>query len=155
MNRYLKVLLTGMYLASLAGCASLQSNLPNYDELLKTQTEQNGRECIRDSQIRGYGVLNDDVVSIDARRPNEYYLMTTLYRCQSLVMSNSAAFVGGFSELCGGGRDKIFTGEDSCPIKSIFKFESREQAFDAFDQAKETRKKLKEEFEQNATEESD
>jgi len=155
MNRYPKVLLTGMFLASLAGCASLQSNLPNYDELLKTQTEQNGRECIRDSQIRGYGVLDDDVVSIDARRPNEYYLMTTLYRCQSLVMSNSAAFVGGFSELCGGGRDKIFTGEDSCPIKSIFKFESREQAFDAFDQAKETRKKLKEEFEQNATEESD
>ena len=108
-------------LLTLAACSSLQANLPDYDQLLKTQTEQNGRACIRESDIRGYGVLDDSVVSINGRGRKEYYLLTTVYQCNSLMTSGSAAFIGGFSELCGGGRDNIFTGDDSCPIKSIFK----------------------------------
>lgn len=152
---YLKWIVATVFLVNLTACASMQIDLPDYDELLKAQTEQNGRVCIRDSDIRGYGVLDDSVVSIDARRPNEYYLLTTVYQCHSLMISGSAAFVGGFSELCGGGRDKIFTGDDSCPIKSIFKFESQDQAFAAFDQAKETRKQLKEQFAAKKAKESE
>ena len=148
MVSYLKWFVATVFLVNLMACASMQADLPNYDELLKAQTEQNGRQCIRDSDIKGYGVLEDNVVSIDARGRNEYYLLTTVYQCQSLMVSSAAAFVGGFSELCGGGRDKIFTGDDSCPIKSIFKFESQQQAFAAFDQAKETRNQIKQQFEQ-------
>lgn len=153
MYTFIRWIITAAALSNIMACSSIQADIPNYDELLKAQTEQDGRTCIRDSDIRGYGVLDDNVVSIDGRRRNEYYLLTTIYQCQSLIMSNSAAFVGGFSELCGGGRDRILTGEDSCPIKSIFKFESQDQAFAAFDQAKDTRKRVREQFEeQNAKE---
>ena len=148
MTTFLKSIVSASCVFNLMACASVQSNLPDYDKLLKTQTEQNGRACIRESDIRGYGVLDDSVVSIDARGRKEYYLLTTTYQCNSLMTSGSAAFVGGFSELCGGGRDNIFTGDDSCPIKSIFKFESRAQAFAAFDEANDVRNQMREELKQ-------
>jgi hypothetical protein len=131
--------------ASFVSCSSSGVNLPSYDELLKVETQQNGRACIRQHNIRGYGILDDEVVSISASGKNRYYLATTLLQCHSLQMSFAAGFKGGFSEICGGGRDKILTNEESCPIKSIFEFNSREEAFTAFDKIVEIRQELRKE----------
>lgn len=127
----------------ITACANLGLNLPSNDELLREYTEQNGKECIRDRDIRGFGVLDSDLISVDSRSRDEYYLMTTFFRCNSLDVSASIAFVGNFAEFCAGGSDKVYTGEEACPIKSIFKFESREQAFEAFDAITDKREQLR------------
>ncbi len=135
---------------SLVSCTSLGVNLPSYDKLLKAQTEQDGRACVRQRNIRGYGMLDNDVISISAIGKNRYYLVTTLFRCQSLQTSFSAGFKGDFFELCGGGGDKILTSEESCPIKSIFEFETREDAFASFEKADNVRRDLRKEAQQKA-----
>lgn len=132
-------------LSSLISCSSVGINLPSYDELLRTQTEQDGRACVRQHNIRGFGMLEDDVVSISASGRSRYYLVTTLFQCHSLQTSFAAGFKGDFLELCGGGRDKILTSEESCPIKSIFEFESREEAFSTFEKVDLIRQDLKKE----------
>lgn len=138
-----KYCLTVIALISLVSCSSLDVNLPSYDELLKAQTEQDGRACVRQYNIRGYGMLDDDVISISASGKNRHYLVTTLFQCHSLQTSFAAGFKGDFSELCGGGRDKILTSEESCPIKSIFEFKSREAAFATFEKVDKIRLDLK------------
>lgn len=136
---------------SLISCSSLGVNLPSYDELLKSETGQDGRECVRQHNIRGYGILDDEVISISASGKNRYYLVTTLLRCHSLQTSFSAGFKGDFSQLCGGGRDKILTSEESCPIKSIFEFKSREEAFATFEKVDKIRQDLREEAQEQAS----
>lgn len=132
-------------LFSFVSCSNLGVNLPNYDDLLKVQTEQNGKACVRQHNIRGYGVLDNDVISLNARGQNRYYLVTTLFRCHSLQTSFAAGFKGTFSELCGGGSDKIITSEGSCPIKSIFEFATREEAIAIFEKAEKIRHDLRNE----------
>lgn len=131
--------------SSLVSCSSLRVNLPSYDDLLKVETDQNGRACVRQHNIRGYGFLDDDVISISTRGKNRHYLVTTWFKCHSLQTSFSAGFKGDFSELCGGGSDKILTSEESCSIKSIFEFESREHAFATFKETDKIRQDLRQE----------
>jgi hypothetical protein len=138
------VFLKAMAVITLVSCSSSSVKIPSYDDLLKIQTEQNGRACIRQHNIRGYGVLEDDVLSINARGKNKYYIATTWLRCDSISTSFAAGFKGDFSEVCGGGRDSILTSEQSCSIKSIFEFSSREEALMYFKKAKETRQSLRE-----------
>ena len=145
--KYCLAIITGF---SFVSCSSLLVNLPSYDELLRAETEQNGRACVRQHNIRGYGILDDDVISIEARGKNAYYLVTTWLRCHSLQTSFSAGFKGDFLELCGGGRDKILTTEESCSIKSIFEFESREEALAYFEKASKVRQELKTEAQEKA-----
>lgn len=145
-----KYCLTITAVFGLVSCSSLDINLPSYDELLRAETEQNGRACVRQHNIRGYGILEDDVISINASGRNRYYLATTIYQCHSLQTSFSAGFKGDFSELCGGSRDKIITSEESCPIKSIFEFKSREEAFATFEKADNIRKDLRKEAKEKA-----
>lgn len=144
--------ITAFYI--LVSCSSFGINLPSYDKLLLAETEQNGRACIRQHNIRGYGMLDNDVISIDGRGKNSYYLVTTWLRCHSLQTSFSAGFKGDFSELCGGGRDKIITSEESCPIKSIFEFESREDAFATFEKVEKIRQDLRKETKEKAKEQT-
>jgi hypothetical protein len=132
-----------MAFLSLVSCANLGVNLPSYDKLLKAQTEQDGRACVRQRNIRGYGMLDDNVISINVGGKHSYYLVTTLYQCHSLQTSFSAGFKGDFLELYGGGRDKILTSEESCPIQSIFEFESREEAFTTFENVDKIRRDLR------------
>ena len=142
-------------LLSLVSCSSLQLNLPSYDELLKAQTEQDGRACVRQHNIRGFGMFEDDVISISASGKNRYYLVTTMYQCHSLQTSFTAGFKGDFLELCGGGFDKILTSEESCPIKSIFEFKSREEAVASFEKVEKTRLDLKQAAQEKAAEKND
>ena len=127
----------------LLSCSSINSQLPSYASMLHLQSGQNGRSCIRENDIRGYGVLGRSVISISTRKPGKYYLATTSYRCDSLEFSGAVAFVGSFSEFCGGGRDRVYTGAENCPVKHIFEYESREHAFEAFDRIKAEREQLK------------
>lgn len=145
--KFSKIIFTLFTILGLSACSSLVANLPSNDKLLREYTEQDGKECVRDGDIRGFGVLDDDVISVEARIRGEYYLMTTIYRCHSLGFSTQVAFVGNFAEFCSGGGDKIQTGEEACPIKSIFKFESRELAFEAYEAITEERKALRKELE--------
>ncbi|WP_339725577.1 DUF6491 family protein [uncultured Paraglaciecola sp.] len=147
---FFKYCFTLVIFFSLNSCTNLDVNLPSYDELLRAETGQNGRACVRQNTIRGYGMLEDDVVSINATGKNRYYLVTTLFQCQSLQTTFAAGFKGDFFELCGGSRDKILTSEESCPIKSIFEFESREAAFSAFDNVKKVRQDLRTEAKEKA-----
>lgn len=140
---------------SLVSCANLGMNLPSHDELLRAQTEQDGRACVRQFDIHGFGMLDDDVISISASGKNRYYLITTLFQCRSLQTSFAAGFKGNFSELCGGGHDKILTAEEACPIKSIFEFKSREEAFATFKKVEKIREDLRTQAKQKTKATSD
>jgi hypothetical protein len=152
--KFFKYCLTIIAFLSLVSCISLGVNLPSYDKLLKAQTEQDGRACVRQRNIRGYGMLDDNVISINVGGRNPYYLVTILYQCNSLQTSFSAGFKGDFLELCGGGRDKILTSDESCPIKSIFEFESREEAFATFENVDKIRQNLRKEIQEKANEQA-
>ncbi|WP_339617011.1 DUF6491 family protein [uncultured Gilvimarinus sp.] len=127
---------TGLAIAAvLTGCSS---TMPNISSTLLDTTGQNGRACIDTSDIRGYGVLDQDVISIDAR--NNYYLATVMPGCNNLETSARAMFSSRFYEVCGGGMDHVRTGGDNCTIRNIFEFANREEAFAAHDAAMAARK---------------
>jgi hypothetical protein len=104
------------------------------DNALRQATGQNGRTCVWVSDIMGFGVLSDSVISVSERRRN-HYLMVTLQRCPGMQTASLAMFHGAFSEFCGGGRDSLTTRDSQCPVRSVFEFEDRQAAFDAYDQA--------------------
>lgn len=128
----------------MTGCTSHNLNLPNYDTLLKQDAGQNGRACVRQQDINGFGFLDDDVVSISTRGNRDYFLATTMFRCNSLSANFAVGFQGTFTEVCGGGSGKIITADESCPIRSVFEFESRQAAFDAYNKAKLKRSEMRE-----------
>lgn len=119
--------------------------------MLRAQTNQDGRACVRQQNIRGYGLVGKDIISINASGKNGYYLATTLFQCPSLQTSFATGFKGDFFELCGGGRDKIITREESCPILGMYEFSSREEAFATFDNIQKIREDLIKEAEEKAT----
>lgn len=125
----------------LSACASTK-NVPTLTESLRETTGQNGRACVRTSEIRGYGVRDNNVINIDASRG--YYLATVRPGCLDLNTSMAVMFGGSYSEICGGRTDKITTGDNQCTINQLFKFESREAAFGAYEAAiKERQEQLK------------
>jgi hypothetical protein len=128
----------------LAGCGNVKdgASTPKIKDVLKEQTGQNGRACVRISDINGYGYQNN-VITIDGRR--NYYLATTVMRCNAMNTAVAARFEGpsGY-EICGGGSSKIRSGGDTCTISQIFEFESREVAFAALDTADTKLKELQE-----------
>lgn len=128
----------------LSGCSGFgERSAPAFHQVLQEEAGQNGRACVRQSDIRGYGVLERDVVSIDGRR--SYYLATLLPGCNALSTSPRALFEGRFSEVCGGGRNTLKAGGEQCTIRQIFEFDNREQAFEAHKNALETHRELREE----------
>ncbi|MDU0355022.1 DUF6491 family protein [Paraglaciecola aquimarina] len=153
MNKVILCLVSSVGLTGF-GCSTLNMQMPSYDELLLAQTKQSGRACIRQRDIRGFGMLDDKVISINGGK-NHYYIATTLYQCHSLHASFSVGFESQFSEFCSGNSSQIITSEESCPIKSIYKFSSRKEAFAAFEQAENKRKALKRKAEKAAQAEYD
>ena len=139
------VLSTAMLL--LSACSSTAVNMPSNNELLAEITMQDGRECVLSNDIFGFGVLDDDILSVDSRRGNEYFLFTTLFRCQSIQTSFALGFDSRFAQICGGGQDRILSGEENCPIRGIYKFENRKQAFAAFDALEAKRAAIRKELE--------
>lgn len=130
---------------ALLSCAANQ-NVPNYNELLGDVTGQNGRACVRTSDIDGYGVLSGDVISIDGGF--NYYLATVLPGCMDLNTSIAAMFSSDFGEVCGQSMDRMYTGGDQCTINRMYEFENRGEAFAAYNQAKARREEIRESNEQ-------
>ena len=141
-NRALVLIISSLFVSLLSGCANNPKNLPSFDELLKSETQQDGKTCIRQNDINGYGVLGNDIISVDARG-KKHYLITTLYRCSTLNTGFQAGFNGSYFDFCPL-RDKIVTIDESCPVKSIFEFDSRDDAFAAFEKAKSLRDEARE-----------
>jgi len=139
----------GLALSLLAGChsAPYQPMPQEMTRALSETTGQNGRECMRVSDIAGYGTLNDSVLSVSSKFRN-HYLLVTLFRCPEMELSSAALFKGSFTEFCGGGRDAVLAGKRRCPVQGVFEFENREAAFAAYDAAIE-RLRERRETEQN------
>lgn len=138
--RGLRILGVAACTALLAACASAGRDVPRLGTMLSESTGQNGRACVRLSDIQGYGVLDGNVLSIDATR--NYYLATVLPGCNDLQTSARTLFSGKFGEICGGGKDRIATGDGHCSINRIFEFKDREQALTMFNTVREERKAL-------------
>lgn len=127
--------------AVLSGCAT--TNLPGMSEMLRDTTDQNGRACVRESDIDGYGVLENDVISIDGGQ--DYYLATVLPGCNNLATSIGLMFSNNFGEICGQSGDEVRTDRETCQIHQVFQFDDREEAFDAFNDVMEARERMGEE----------
>ena len=133
-------------LASVSVACSTQpqkQRLPSMDSLFAELTEQDGRACIRSSSANGFSAIDDNLVSISGHR-KKHYLVTTLFSCHSLDFSMGVALVGTFSEVCGGrAGDALVTREESCPIKHIYAFESRDDAMTVVKMAEGKREALR------------
>ena len=129
-------MLAGWALTLLTGChsTSYQPMPQDMARALSETTGQNGRECMRVSDIAGYGTLNDSVLSVSSKF-RDHYLLVTLFRCPEMELSSAALFKGSFTEFCGGGRDAVLAGKRQCPVQGVFKFDNREAAFAAYDEA--------------------
>lgn len=120
--------------ALLTSCATnSENNAPKLTQILRDNTGQDGRACVRNADIRGYGTADNKVINIDATR--SYYIATVHPGCLDLQTSMGVMFSGSFSEVCGGRIDKIITSDGSCTIDQVFEFENREQAFSVYEEA--------------------
>ena len=125
--------------AVVVACATTGGNIPSIGKMLAEETGQNGRACVRLDDIRGYGVLDDKVLSIDSSK--DYYLATVLPGCNDLQVSMRTLFSGKFGEICGK-TGRVATQGDHCAVNEMFEFETREQAFAAYNAVVEKRKAL-------------
>ncbi len=103
------------------------------NDALRNLTGQDGRACVRQRDINGFGALNDTVLSVSDKFRG-HYLMVTRFRCPGMETASAALFEGAFTEFCGQ-RDAITTRDGRCPIQSVFEFDNRQAAFDAHEQA--------------------
>ena len=133
---YRRFAVLALLLPLLAACTS--TSRPTSQEMnqaLQEITGTDGRTCIRTRDISGYAPLNDTTVSVSDKFRG-HSLMVTSFRCPAMETGMGAAFAGAFTEFCGR-RDAMFSGGDRCPVQSIFVFENRDAAFEAYDQAME------------------
>ena len=97
------------------------------DASLRELTGQDGKACLKNRDIRGYGVLSNSAISIDGGR--KYYIATVRPGCLNLQTSFRVAFEKRFDEVCGGGLHKLFPGDgENCIIRAIYEFNDRASA---------------------------
>jgi len=130
-----KLLVIGASLC-LSACGSMATRpLPQeMNQALLELTGQDGRACIRISEISGYASLSDSLLSVTTIRKS-HALMVTNHRCPALESTSAAVFDGQFTQICGGNRDFIVVVSERCSVRSIFKFDDRQAALDAIDAA--------------------
>jgi len=117
----------------LAACASNKGPAgPGMDQLLRDDTGSNGRACVRIADINGYG-YDKGVLTVDAR--SNYYLVTTVIRCNELNTAARVVFKGPQNEICGGGTSTIIAGGERCPIRGVFEYADRKSALAALEHA--------------------
>lgn len=126
---------------ALSSCTTMGEDLPPMNDMLSEATGQNGRACVDTRDIQSYGVLEEDIISINAA--GSYYLATTQPNCMDIMGSLGAAFSSDFRELCGQSMDTILTSGGSCTIGQLYQFETREEAFDTYNSIMERREELK------------
>lgn len=140
-NRLLILTGAGAMAMLVAGCTTTGNDVPSVADMLREDTGQNGRACIRQTDMRGYGILKNRVLSIDGQR--NYYLATVHPGCTDLQTGARSIFSGSFGEICGQRMDAIATQGDLCTIGQIYEFENREAAFETYNAIQERREELK------------
>jgi hypothetical protein len=125
----------------LAACAT-GPQIPSLAELLSRNTGQDGGACLYSSEVRRYSVYNDEFIFIDGSLGS--YIVTANPGCQDLSTTPSLSFEGRSTRICGAGMDKINTRAHQCTIREIFKFETRDAAFIAFENAVEQERAMTE-----------
>lgn len=124
-----------------SACTTTGNNVPNVSELLRDTTGQNGRACIRTSDIQGYGIQEDGVVNVDSTKG--YYIATLRPGCMDLYTSMGTIFSGDFNEICGGRIDKVITQSGECSINQIFEFKNRDEAMAGYERVVEKRNEIR------------
>lgn len=124
-----------------SSCAAAGGDAHSIKKMLADTTGQNGRACIKKTDIRSFGVLKGDIVSIDGTR--HYYLATVFPGCTDLQTSMRAYFSSDFFEVCGGKNDKMVTESNQCTINRIYEFKNRDEAFSTYHAVLEKRKEAK------------
>ncbi|HEX7028174.1 MAG TPA: DUF6491 family protein [Gammaproteobacteria bacterium] len=140
MKRAKKDWILAILVTVLAACATV-SDVPSLGEMLRQATGQNGRACVRSTEIRNYGTLKDDLVII--RGLSKHYVAVITPGCMDLDSPFRTRFRGGHGEICGGSMDSIITETDECIIRQMFEFEDREHAFITLHSVLEERENLK------------
>jgi predicted small secreted protein len=140
--KQLKILGAAVCAALLSSCNTTGGrDTPRLASLLGDTTGQNGRSCVKVSDIEGYGVLEDNVLSIESEN-DEHYLATVTPGCEDLPTTVRLQFSGDFGEICGQAMDEIIMGEDRCTINQLFEFDDRDDAMDAYHATLELREQL-------------
>lgn len=119
---------------ALSACSN-EKRVANNDlvNVLKAQTGQNGRECVRISDIDGFN-YEDSVLTIDGGL--RYYVGTTAFRCHEADASFRLHFTGPAGDFCGSPNSRIVGRHGDCPMGSLFEFKNRQEARAALDEAK-------------------
>ena len=124
----------------LSACATT-SNAPSVREMLREATGQNGRACVRSTEISSYGTIRDNLVSIDG--PRKHYIAIMSPGCLDLDTSLRTRLLGNAGEICGGSMHLMRTESDECLIRQMFEFDSQQQAFAMLNSILEKREILK------------
>ncbi|WP_083608239.1 hypothetical protein [Teredinibacter haidensis] len=136
----MKQFLLSTFFLFIAACSTTgQQAVPKVSELLVEQLGGKGRDCVRISDIKGYGYQHN-VFTIDGR--GDYYLATTVTRCHSMAATVGVVFQGPGNEVCGGGASKVYGSGTDCTISKVYEFPSRKEAFSALDKAVKKREEL-------------
>jgi len=99
---------------------------------LKIESGQDGRGCVRIASIRGYG-FERQVLRLDSGQ--NYYLAITKLSCPAMANAPAAVFDGPGGQICGGGASRVSTAGEHCIISHVFRFDSRDAAFSALNNA--------------------
>ena len=137
----LPLLLLLLLLTAACSTQQVRYDVRTLDQVMRDMTGQNGRACFQTRYISGYGTIDETVLNVSTKRPEQYVLLMT-YSCPSLLTSSAVLFKGAFTELCGGGRDFVSTGSSPCPIRSIYEFENRKAALEAIERAQQTAREI-------------
>jgi hypothetical protein len=137
--KQLKILGAAACAVFLGSCATTGSDT-KLGSLLGDSTGQNGRACVKVSDIEGYGVLEDSVLSIEGE--DEHYLATLTPGCEDLSTTARVQFSGDFGEVCGQAMDEIVMDDNRCTINQLFEFDDRDDAMDAYHATLELREQL-------------
>jgi hypothetical protein len=124
----------------LGACATTAGDKPKLGNMLADTTKQDGRACVKVGDIQGYGVLQDNVLSIEGE--GEHYLATLMPGCNDLPVSGRILFSGDFGEVCGQSMDEVVAGDTHCTINNLYKFDDRDDAMDAYHATLEMREHL-------------
>ncbi|MCZ6665982.1 MAG: DUF6491 family protein [Gammaproteobacteria bacterium] len=117
----------------LVGCATSAPD-QDLDAEIREITGQDGRTCIENRQIKGFGEASEHTITIRGTG-GRYYVLTMRGSCRHLRHSLDIALDPRDHELCGVRNDRIIVDGETCYVKSVFKFPGRDEAYLAIEDA--------------------
>ena len=81
--------------------------------------EKPSKDCFRVQDISGWHALDDKRLIVWSPTHSKPFLVTLMNRCPNLIFEQSLVFKSTLSRTCSNSRDKIYTEDMPCYIKSI------------------------------------